>query len=74
MCHACGSVLTLRVAIEVQKERDKLKNDVEELKLMVGQLISSKMKPGETREQVEVQVTSQKRLLDELKKHDLVQD
>jgi site-specific recombinase XerD/ribosomal protein L40E len=31
MCHACGSVLSLKVAVELQRERDKLKEDVEKI-------------------------------------------
>lgn len=32
MCHACGSVLSVKVAIEIQLDRDKLRKDIQDLK------------------------------------------
>jgi integrase/uncharacterized Zn finger protein (UPF0148 family) len=74
LCPSCGSVLSLKTAVEVQKERDKLKEDVEELKKVVGQLVSSKMRPGESKQAIEAQVESQRRLAAKLKEAGLVED
>jgi len=73
LCPSCGSVLSLKTAVEVQKERDKLREEVEELKKVVGQLVSSKMRSGESREQVETQAASRKSVLDKLKRHGLAE-
>jgi integrase/recombinase XerD len=74
MCHACGSVLSIKTAVEIQEDRDKLRKDVEELKATVNTLLAAQMKPGQSREQVEAQVGSQRRLTRKLKEVGLVED
>jgi ribosomal protein L40E len=74
MCHACGSVLSIKTAVEIQEDRDKLRKDVDELKATVNTLLAAQMKPGQSREQVEAQVGSQRRLTRKLKEVGLVED
>jgi uncharacterized Zn finger protein (UPF0148 family) len=74
LCPSCGSVLSLKAAAELEKQRDQLQQDVEELKKVVGQLVSSGMKPETSRGEIEAQVTSRKRIVDALKKDGLVEE
>jgi ribosomal protein L40E len=74
MCHACGSVLSIKTAVEIQEDRNKLRKDVDELKATVNTLLAAQMKPGQSREQVEAQVGSQRRLTRKLKEVGLVED
>jgi site-specific recombinase XerD/ribosomal protein L40E len=74
MCHACGSVLSLRTAAEIQEDRDKLRKEVEELKATVNILVTAHMKPGQSREDVRADIASQKRLLKKWEDEGLVID
>ena len=73
MCHACGSVLSIKTAVEIQEDRDKLRKDVEELKATVNTLLAAQMKPGQKAQEVLAQVEARKTLVRHLKKAGLVE-
>jgi ribosomal protein L40E len=73
MCHACGSVLSIKTAVEIQEDRDKLRKDVEELKATVNALFAAQMKPGQKAQEVLAQVEARKTLARHLKKAGLVE-
>ena len=73
MCHACGSVLSIKTAAEIQEDRDKLRKDVEELKATVNTLLAAQIKPGQKAQEVLAQVEAKKTLMRDLKKAGLVE-
>jgi ABC-type enterochelin transport system substrate-binding protein len=73
MCHACGSVLSIKTAVEIQEDRDKLRKDVEELKATVNTLFAAQMKPGQKAQEVLAQVEARKTLAKQLERSGLLE-
>ncbi len=74
MCFACGGVMSVKHAVEIQKERDKLVRDVEELKETVAHLVSMNMKVGQSREDVSQLIASRQQLMEKLPKKYVVEE
>ena len=74
MCHACGSVISVREAVNVREERKKLAREVEDLKSVVTSLIATQLKPGQTTDDILSLTADRKRIISELKKHGIAEE
>jgi len=60
--------LRIKGAMEIQRQRDQLAKDVEELKATVGALLAAQLKPGQTRDAILAQAEGRKTLYKKLAK------